>query len=115
MSILKKATIALTVAVSLFLSTPVFTHAAAADTCRHEHLSLREEHRFQGTETITYTYWVDIDGDYEGEYSITDDCRHAVFDVYVKYRCDTCNKAMSDWKYSYTYYTSHEEKTCPKR
>lgn len=114
MSILKKATIALTVAGCLFLSTPVSTHAAEADTCRHVYLTLVEDHKFQGTETVEFLYKMDVDGDGVDE-TVSDSCRHAVFDVYARYRCSACNAPVTDWKFAYRYYTTHSDVKCPKK
>ena len=114
MNILKKATVALTVAGCLLLSTPLSTHAAEAGTCRHVNATLVENHKFQGTQTITFMRYLDVDGDGEAEIKVPDECRHAVFDVYVKYCCNACNASVSDWKYEHTYYTSHTEADCPK-
>ena len=113
MSIFKKATIALTVAGCLFLSTPVSAHAAEADTCRHTHATLVEETRYQGTQTIDFQYEMDVDGDGVKE-TVEDSCRHAVFDVYTRYRCDECGAYATAWEYKYTYYTSHTDANCPK-
>lgn len=114
MNTFKKVTIALTVACCLFFSTPMSTHAAAADTCRHAHLTLVDQSRFQGTETYSYVYLMDTDGDGEGELPVPDECRHAMFDLYSRYRCDDCGAYTSDWDFEYRYYTSHEEGHCPK-
>lgn len=114
MSILKKATIALTVAGCLFLGTPMSAQAAEADACRHVHATLVQETRFQGTEIIDFSYKIDVDGDGVKEV-VSDSCRHAVFDVYSRYRCDDCGAYATDWVYKDTYYTSHTDANCPEK